>query len=45
MQSITTRIPQARFVTVPKAGHSAYFEQPAVFNRVVDEFVQEHRPL
>ncbi len=43
MQSITTRIPQARFVTVPKAGHSAYFEQPAVFNRLVDEFVQEHR--
>ena len=41
MQSITTQIPQARCVTVPKAGHSAYFEQPAVFNRLVDEFLQE----
>ena len=42
MQSIITQIPHARFVTVPKAGHSAYFEQPEVFNRLVDEFIQAH---
>ena len=42
MQSITTRIPHARFVTVPQAGHSAYFEQPEDFNRIVAEFLREN---
>jgi 3-oxoadipate enol-lactonase len=31
-------VPGSRFVVVPQAGHSAYFEQPALFNGAVDEF-------
>ncbi len=30
--------PNGRAVRVPKAGHSVYFERPAEFNRIVDEF-------
>jgi pimeloyl-ACP methyl ester carboxylesterase len=26
------------------AGHSTYFERPAVFNREVGAFLKEHRP-
>jgi pimeloyl-ACP methyl ester carboxylesterase len=31
--------PQGKAVRVPKAGHSVYFEHPAEFNRVVEEFL------
>ena len=44
MQSITSKIPHARFVTVPQAGHSVYFEQPEDFNRIVAEFLRENGP-
>ena len=30
--------PNGRAQRVPKAGHSVYFERPAEFNRIVDEF-------
>ena len=30
--------PGARAVRVPRAGHSVYFERPAEFNRIVEEF-------
>jgi 3-oxoadipate enol-lactonase len=30
--------PSGRSVRVPQAGHSVYFERPAEFNRIVDEF-------
>ena len=30
--------PKGRAQRVPKAGHSVYFERPAEFNRIVDEF-------
>ena len=30
--------PKGRAVRVPKAGHSVYFERPAEFNRIVEEF-------
>jgi len=30
--------PKGRSVRVPNAGHSVYFERPAEFNRIVDEF-------
>lgn len=30
--------PNGRAVRVPKAGHSVYFERPAEFNRIVEEF-------
>jgi len=41
MESITEQIPHARFVKIPQAGHSAYFEHPEEFNRVVREFLRE----
>ncbi len=44
MQSITSKIPHARFVTVPQAGHSVYFEQPEDFNHIVAEFLRENGP-
>ena len=31
--------PQGRAVTVPKSGHSVYFERAAEFNRIVEEFL------
>jgi 3-oxoadipate enol-lactonase len=31
-------IPGATMVRVPESGHSVYFEQPDVFNRLVDDF-------
>ena len=42
MQSIKSKIPHARFVTVPQAGHSVYFEQPEDFNRIVADFLREN---
>lgn len=33
-------IPGARAVHIPDAGHSAYFERPQTFNRIVDEFLE-----
>jgi pimeloyl-ACP methyl ester carboxylesterase len=30
--------PKGHAVRVPKAGHSVYFERPAEFNRIVEEF-------
>ena len=31
--------PQGRHVSVPKAGHSVYFERAGEFNRIVEEFI------
>ena len=31
--------PQGRHVSVPRAGHSVYFERAAEFNRIVEEFL------
>jgi 3-oxoadipate enol-lactonase len=41
MEMMAHRIPQARFVKVPGAGHSAYFEKPDEFNRIVTDFLLE----
>jgi 3-oxoadipate enol-lactonase len=40
MELMARRIPHARFVKVPSAGHSVYFEQPDEFNRIVLEFLR-----
>ncbi len=32
-------VPGAKLIQVPRAGHSVYFERPAEFNRIVDEFL------
>lgn len=39
------RLPNARLVTIEGAGHACQVEQPHVFNRVVREFLEEHRLL
>ena len=39
MELMARRIPHARFVKVPGAGHSVYFERPDEFNRIVLEFL------
>jgi pimeloyl-ACP methyl ester carboxylesterase len=41
MRSLVTPIPQARFIQIPHAGHSAYFERAEEYNYVVDEFLRE----
>ena len=42
MASVAAQLPQARFVTVPQAGHSVYFERAEEFNRIVGEFLRQH---
>ena len=44
MELMARRIPHARFVKVPAAGHSVYFERPDEFNRVVLEFLRSAIP-
>lgn len=34
-------LPNGRFVSVPRAGHSVYFERAAEFNRIVGAFLDE----
>jgi 3-oxoadipate enol-lactonase len=43
MASVAARIPHARFVRVPQAGHSVYFERAREFNRLVMAFLHEQR--
>jgi 3-oxoadipate enol-lactonase len=40
---LSALMPNARVTQVPRAGHSVYFERPAEFNRIVDEFLT-HNP-
>jgi pimeloyl-ACP methyl ester carboxylesterase len=42
MRLFAARIKNAESVVVPEAGHSAYWEQPETFNRVVLEFIRKH---
>jgi len=42
MKLFAARIKGAESVIVPEAGHSAYWEQPEVFNRAVLEFLKKH---
>jgi 3-oxoadipate enol-lactonase len=39
MQSVAQLIAGSELVVVPRAGHSAYFEQPDIFNRHVLDFI------
>ncbi len=43
MERMAARIPGARFVVVPEAGHLANLEQPSAFNAVLGEFLQSIR--
>ncbi len=39
IEAAAARIPGARLVVIPGAGHSTYFEQPAAWNAAVDGFL------
>ena len=42
MRLFTARIRNSESVIVPEVGHSAYWEQPEIFNQKVLEFVRKH---
>jgi 3-oxoadipate enol-lactonase len=42
MEQMAQRLPHSRFVKVPGAGHSVYFERPDDYNRIVMGFLREH---
>jgi pimeloyl-ACP methyl ester carboxylesterase len=42
LRLFAARIKNSESVIVPEAGHSAYWEQPEIFNRTVLEFVRKH---
>ena len=42
MQILASHIPKAELVVVPNAGHSVYWEEPALFNRAVIDFMRKH---
>lgn len=42
-QSFASHIKGAESVVVPEAGHSAYWEQPEVFNKAVINFIARHK--
>ena len=39
VRALVAALPDGRYVEVPEAGHSVYFERPAAFNRAVEEFL------
>lgn len=39
--ALAARMPKGRHVSVPRAGHSAYFERASVFNEAVGAFLDE----
>jgi pimeloyl-ACP methyl ester carboxylesterase len=42
LRLFAARIKRSQSVVVPEAGHSAYWEQPEIFNRSVLEFIRKH---
>lgn len=42
LRLFAARIKHAETVIVPETGHSAYWEQPDIFNRTVLEFIRKH---
>jgi pimeloyl-ACP methyl ester carboxylesterase len=42
LRLFAARIKSSQSVVVPEAGHSAYWEQPEIFNRSVLEFIGQH---
>jgi 3-oxoadipate enol-lactonase len=41
VEAFAALVPSAQFVRIPKAGHSVYFERPAVFNQIVADFLAQ----
>ena len=42
MRMFAARVKGSKAVVIPEAGHSAYWEQPEIFNRTVLEFIGRH---
>ncbi len=42
LRLFAARIPGALSTVLPDVGHSAYWEQPAAFNRAVLDFIARH---
>ena len=42
MRLFANHIPDCQFVTVPEAGHAAFWEQPDIWNGLVLEFIGHH---
>ncbi|HEY1302185.1 MAG TPA: alpha/beta hydrolase [Vicinamibacterales bacterium] len=42
MRMFAARVKGSQAVVIPEAGHSAYWEQPEIFNRTVLEFLAKH---
>jgi pimeloyl-ACP methyl ester carboxylesterase len=42
MRMFAARVKGSQPVVIPEAGHSAYWEQPEVFNRTVLDFIRRH---
>jgi pimeloyl-ACP methyl ester carboxylesterase len=42
MRMFAVRVKGAQSVVIPESGHSAYWEQPEIFNRTVLEFIDKH---
>lgn len=45
LREVAKHFANAQTLIVREAGHSAYWEQPKVFNRAVLEFIEHHREL
>jgi len=41
--ALSKLVPAAKFESVPDAGHSVYFQQPKIFNRLVLNFFEMHQ--
>jgi 3-oxoadipate enol-lactonase len=41
VEAVAAATPKGRFVAVPKAGHSVYFERASQFNALVEGFLAE----
>jgi pimeloyl-ACP methyl ester carboxylesterase len=41
MELMRRRLPHARFIRIPGAGHSVYFERPEEFNQTLENFLRE----
>jgi pimeloyl-ACP methyl ester carboxylesterase len=44
LREVAAALPRARLHVFPGVGHSAYFEEPAAFNGIVDAFLEEVGP-
>ena len=42
LRLFAARIPNSQMIVASECGHSAYWEQPDIFNRTVLEFLKKH---